>query len=859
MLGRKNKVSLLIKNLFAVGKDRPTRQHFWSRWFIVGFAIALIFVTQVGAIAIPSNYELTQAAAFNQVEQYPITPLPTSPEFRPNGDWLGRLILPTATEYANQPEDWVWFEVWHAPATTPDLLGKKIQLTWQPTPTTEAYVDAVTRDVTFSEAAEKAFENGTVLPIRLNGRKQVGPLQSLAGSRPEDDVTVRLVASQTELIESEGQPVLQTQLEPWQTTGREYGLVKILGPDDTVDAPRPEVCPGESPCPSEYFRVQHFDPVTRAFDGAIATVRIPQQPMVRGERFFSTVRDLTESPAGDAGWYIYGARDGAGLFTVQALQPRALFQLQPQDVILGRAPGLRYIDRDNWQNEPERKGTIQTVLVSPDAPDAESAIAQWQRDDYALVLHLFGGIGGENPETIVAGTVPGHFSYGLARVIEEPIAQELQFEVLYQQVYAHNPNGILSGTQDWASYNGDMQRGWAGIRPVSDVVVKLDNFIEPFQFGDYTLSLFGELLKQAQIMAARYRVGDGTGRSTVTPAISCVQDSNQALFIAIAQIREQVNQHPEVLAWIEQHPDDPEIQRITEFTQVGRALSNLLTPYGIVRPDWEQNAETLAGITPRSELATTNSLINAILSWQTMMPRWGHDAIARLFLQNGAQLWFLRTNIIGGDDPAIAPLPPTTLLGLVPVVGRAVQRLIDAVVMPISWRSVAISLGALVLYGAIALPYGFRSGFLERRRLPFRPVAAIATAAKLLFLPALLEELIFRVFLLPHPIEGVRVGTWLLWGAIACVAFTLYHLLTAYTVYPQAKPVLTDARVLGLASGLGIVLTGLYGLTGSLWLIVGLHWVVVTVWILGFGGEARLRAARSAATPPGEVISTQTR
>jgi predicted Abi (CAAX) family protease len=81
-------------------------------------------------------------------------------------------------------------------------------------------------------------------------------LQSLAGARPQDDVTVRLVNA--ELATVDGQPVLQTGLEPVQITGREYGLVKILGPDTTVEAPLPAECPGPAPCPSEFFQVQHL-------------------------------------------------------------------------------------------------------------------------------------------------------------------------------------------------------------------------------------------------------------------------------------------------------------------------------------------------------------------------------------------------------------------------------------------------------------------------------------------------------------------------------------------------------------------------------------------------------------------------
>jgi predicted Abi (CAAX) family protease len=469
-----------------------------------------------------SNYEKAQAQPFNQVTTYPISPLPSSPLLQPNGDWIGRLILPSVEEYQQKPGDWVWMEVWHSLAGLPDLTGQRVKLTWKPSPMNQAYLDQVTRDIDFSDQATKFLENGNIVPTRLNGRRQVGPLQSLAGARPQDDMTVRLV--EPDLVREDGQWVLRTGLEPIQITGREYGLVKILGPDTGVTAPPPADCPGPTPCPGEYFRVQFFNPSSKSFSGPTGTVRIPQQPRMKGDRFFSNLQDLENSPAGVEGWYIYGSRDSQGLFTVQALKPRALFRLQPDQVILTEREGLKYLDRGNWKETPQRKGTLQRVLISPNAGSSDAARAQWQEGDRALVIHLFGGIGGDNKELTPLGTVTGHFAYGLAQVKREPITQELQFAIQYQQIYAHNSGGVVSGTHDWHEYMGDLQRGWMGLRPVSDVVIKLDAFIEPFQFGDTRISLFRELLIQAQVLAARYRTGDGTGVAAVTPATSCVQD-----------------------------------------------------------------------------------------------------------------------------------------------------------------------------------------------------------------------------------------------------------------------------------------------------------------------------------------------
>lgn len=840
---------------------RRHRQWLWKG----ALALVVIALTTLGWVAstpgidLPnSNYAIAQTQPFNQIDTYPIQPLPTSPNLRPNGSWSGRLILPSEQEYAADPGDWAWFEVWHGEAGAANLVGQTIKLTWKPTEASAFYLKTVTKDVTFSKQAETFWANGNLVPIRLNGRQQVGPLQSLAGARPKDDLTVRLV--EATLVTEGGKPVLQTELEPIQITGSEYGLVKLLGPDTTVKAPLPPHCPGPAPCPTEFFRVQFYNPASRDFTGPTGTVRIPQQPMVKSERFFSNLRDLDQSPAGAQGWYIYGTRDANGVFTVQALKPRALFQLQPDQVVIGEDPGLKYIARQNWRDTPQRKGTLQRVLVSPNGGSSDAARAQWQEGDYALVIHLFGGIGGENKEFAPLGTVTGHFAYGLARVTREPIADELQFSIQYQQIYAHNSGAIISGTHDWDDYMGNMERGWLGLRPTSDVVVRLDSFITPFQFGDTTISLFRELLIQTQVMAARYRTGDGTGVAGVTPATSCVQDSNQALFIAIQQVRRQIESQPAVIQWIRQHPNSPEAMRAQQFVALGKALEALLTPYGVIRPDWKNNAESLAGVVPRGDFISKQGLFSGALSWQTMMPRWGHDAIARTFLLHGAQLWFLRSNMSGGNDPRIEPIPPTTLFGGIPVLGLVVQRFADAFAVWPTGPWVLLAVGALAIYGAIAIPFGRETGFLVRQNALDNPLHVCLDALRLWLIPALVEEIIFRVMVLPSPTEGIPGGRWLFWAVVSVGLFVLYHVVLGKTIYRSARDTLCDRRFLTLVGWLGLLLAGVYWITGSLWLIVWIHWAAIMVWIYALGGKTRLPQRRffkaKQSRPPTQKLAT---
>ena len=173
---------------------RSDRHHLLKNLMWVGLLCLSLVTTQLVSMrpapaeTSVSNYDLAQAATFNQVTTYPLTLLPSAPSYRPLGDWLGRLILPSAADYAADPGDWAWMEVWHAPEAS--LLGQTVKVTWRESPTLERYVAEVTRDVQFTEKAEKFGAGGNIVPTRLNGRQAVGPLQSLAGARPQDDVTV---------------------------------------------------------------------------------------------------------------------------------------------------------------------------------------------------------------------------------------------------------------------------------------------------------------------------------------------------------------------------------------------------------------------------------------------------------------------------------------------------------------------------------------------------------------------------------------------------------------------------------------------------------------------------------------------
>lgn len=140
------------------------------------------------------------------------------------------------------------------------------------------------------------------------------------------------------------------------------------------------------------------------------------------------------------------------------------------------------------------------------------------------------------------------------------------------------------------------------------------------------------------------------------------------------------------------------------------------------------------------------------------------------------------------------------------------------------WRE---TLAVTLLYAALALPLGLAGGLLEpqRARIPALPLLL-----RVLLVPSLLEEVVFRV-LPPPQLAGVTLA-----------AYVLAHPLNAWLFFPAARPVFYDPLFLLLTALLGGACALLYRRTGSLWPPVALHGLVVSGWLLFFGGEAALRA-----------------
>jgi predicted Abi (CAAX) family protease len=298
------------------------------------------------------------------------------------------------------------------------------------------------------------------------------------------------------------------------------------------------------------------------------------------------------------------------------------------------------------------------------------------------------------------------------------------------------------------------------------------------------------------------------------------------------------------------------VKRFERLIALGNDLEAQLTPLGIVRGDWKSNANALSGtqIQPDNFTHTDSNLtentLAAITSWRTILPRQAQDELSILFLRHGATLWFLQTNQVGGQNPDILPIAPTQAFARwlvpgtdVPIVSVLFTRILGSLKLP-NLRDWSITLGILLVYGVFATAIGFSQGLLQIKPWSASKNQYFRLAGRAFFLPALLEEWVFRVLLLPYPRAGVTGPMWTTWAIVSLALFIGYHAIVARTVAQQRASTLLHPIFLTLTGCLGVACTLTYWLTGSLLLITLIHWVVVVVWLILFGGMEKLHRSR---------------
>jgi predicted Abi (CAAX) family protease len=164
-----------------------------------------------------------------------------------------------------------------------------------------------------------------------------------------------------------------------------------------------------------------------------------------------------------------------------------------------------------------------------------------------------------------------------------------------------------------------------------------------------------------------------------------------------------------------------------------------------------------------------------------------------------------------------------------------IHRTTRAILTIPNWKNWGWAIAMLCLYGLLYLPIGFATGFLSWQ-VQSSGWAVLEVLAGAFLMPGLTEELLFRVLLIPHPTESVRPEMRWFWSGFSWVAFLLYH---PFNIQFGA-PAFFSTPVFLLGAGLlGILCTSAYLQSGSLWVPVVIHWLIVVVWLLLFGGLQR--------------------
>jgi len=99
-----------------------------------------------------------------------------------------------------------------------------------------------------------------------------------------------------------------------------------------------------------------------------------------------------------------------------------------------------------------------------------------------------------------------------------------------------------------------------------------------------------------------------------------------------------------------------------------------------------------------------------------------------------------------------------------------------------------------------------------------------------LLVPALIEEVIMRAWMVPHPSEDVT-RKWrrnVIWGAL--IIFVLIHPLNGLIQGGPKGDFFLRPEFIVIVTLLGVVTHGMYQRTGSIWSPVLIHALVVTSW-----------------------------
>lgn len=146
----------------------------------------------------------------------------------------------------------------------------------------------------------------------------------------------------------------------------------------------------------------------------------------------------------------------------------------------------------------------------------------------------------------------------------------------------------------------------------------------------------------------------------------------------------------------------------------------------------------------------------------------------------------------------------------------------------------------LGIYGLVAIPIALTSGLTTVELADLTWTKRGLLLIRVWLFPAFIEEGVWRVLLLPHKTERISDRRRWLMGIPVLVLFVAMHPLNGVTLYTSAFGIFTHPVFLCLTTLLGLVCMIAYWRSGSWWVPTIVHWAIVIVWLLGFGGYGQL-------------------
>lgn len=531
----------------------------------------------------------------------------------------------------------------------------------------------VERNVRIPEEARKAALDGRkrdVLPWALHGLDRVSALESLASARalkpdntPSGDSPIDIRVSLQDASFSDG--ILSFSKAPVVVEGTHVALVRF----DALGT--------SSSSGTLAVKATQFDAATNGFTARLGDELefAPHAPLPTQEQDIPAFdpAGVLASPFNSLGWYVYGKPvtfNGQVKFRILALEPRAVtavkenFNGELGVLSLNEGSAEEYFRDEAWSEPPEGlgfrnaspvklpRGVLQHNTLRRAAIGGQKSDKEWGLGDKGLLVHVFSWRGKPDPKSskprIVPSAVTGHFAFGSATVVESPfVPGERKFDIDYHQVYGQGPDAIPAATQTWPAYMGSVRRGLVFQVPVSDFVVKLPDLTNEIGIPDgKRIVILDTLQDRLELLMALYRTGDGDGISVIDPVMSCVQDSNLALYLTYEPLL------AELKAAQKKGAREPRIDNAVALLE---KLRRLQTGRFANRPaHWTKALEKGEF---HLELSPLDRFLTFVVSKETAIPRGSHDALAKFFDDAGASLWAIRTSQIGGGHDATKELP----------------------------------------------------------------------------------------------------------------------------------------------------------------------------------------------------------